>query len=60
MKKSKMSLDAFKVQATNENVELAMESIKGGGLFNCHGNSGQVGKKIGDFIMNNVKITIQL
>ena len=43
--KTKMSLDAFKMQAENKNVELALESVQGGGLFNCHGKSGQFGKK---------------
>jgi hypothetical protein len=55
MKNSKLTLDAFKAKAENENVEIALESIQGGGLFNCHGKSGQVGKAIGgvldDFIV---------
>jgi hypothetical protein len=54
MKNSKMTLDAFKRQAENANVELAMESIQGGGLFNCHGKSGQAGKKIGGWVTDRV------
>ncbi len=46
MKNAKMSLDAFKAKAENENLEVALDSIQGGNLFNCHGNSGQAGKKI--------------
>ena len=50
MKNSKLTLDAFKAKAENENVEIALESIQGGGLFNCHGKSGQVGKAIGGWV----------
>ena len=46
MKNSKMSLDAFKAKAENENLEVALDSIQGGNLFNCHGNAGQAGKAI--------------
>jgi hypothetical protein len=54
MKNSKMSLDAFKANAKNESVELALESVQGGGLFNCHGKSGQAGKAIGGWITDRV------
>jgi hypothetical protein len=50
MKNSKMSLDAFKANAKNESVELALESVQGGGLYDCHGKIGQVGKKIGNWL----------
>ena len=46
MKNAKMSLDAFKAKAENENLEVALDSIQGGNLFNCHGKSGQAGKAI--------------
>lgn len=39
MKNSKMSLEAFKAKAENQNVAIAMENIQGGNLFNCHGES---------------------
>jgi hypothetical protein len=55
MKNSKMSLDAFKAKAENENLEVALDSIQGGGLFNCHGKSGQVGKAIGG-VIEDIKI----
>jgi hypothetical protein len=45
-----MSLDAFKAKAENENLEVALDSIQGGNLFNCHGKSGQAGKAIRDWI----------
>jgi hypothetical protein len=55
MKNAKMSLDAFKAKAENENLDVALDSIQGGGLFNCHGKSGQVGKAIGD-VIDDIKI----
>ncbi|MBP6270925.1 MAG: hypothetical protein KA394_00165 [Fluviicola sp.] len=54
MKNSKMSLEAFKAKAENQNVEIAMDNIQGGNLFNCHGESGQAGKKIGRWITDRV------
>lgn len=50
-----MSLDAFKAKAENENLEVALDSIQGGGLFNCHGKAGQVGKAIGG-VLDDIKI----
>lgn len=50
MKNSKMSLEAFKAKAENQNVEIAMDNIQGGNLFNCHGRWGQVGKDLGNWI----------
>ena len=56
MKNSKkMSLDAFKEQAKNENVDLALESIQGGKLNDCHGFSGKLGKA-GKWIGDNVEV----
>ncbi len=43
-----MSLDAFKAKAELANETIALDAIQGGNLFDCHGNSGQFGKAIGD------------
>lgn len=48
MKNSRMSLDAFKAKAELANETIALDAIQGGNLFDCHGNSGQFGKAIGD------------
>lgn len=59
MKNSKMSLDAFKTQAKDENVDIALEAIQGGNLFNCHGKSGQAGKAIADWVTDRVDVWIK-
>ncbi len=54
-----MSLDAFKAKAENENLEVALDSIQGGSLFNCHGNAGQAGKKIMNWVTDRVDNAIE-
>jgi hypothetical protein len=44
---SKLNLDAFIAKAELTNEKIALESIQGGSLFDCHGDWGQRGKVIG-------------
>lgn len=44
MKNSKMSLDAFKANAELGNEMIALDTIQGGTLSDCHGFSGKLGK----------------
>lgn len=54
MQNLRMSLEAFKANAENKNVEIALDNIQGGSLFNCHGKWGQVGKAVGDWVNDRV------
>jgi hypothetical protein len=44
---SKLNLDDFIAKAELTNEKIALESIQGGSLFDCHGDWGQRGKVIG-------------
>jgi hypothetical protein len=54
MKNSRMSLDAFKANAELANETIALDAIQGGNLFDCHGNSGQFGKKAGKWLTERI------
>ena len=56
MKNSKMTLDAFKANAEVSNETIALNSIQGGALDDCHGISGAAGKA-GRWVKDNVNIT---
>ena len=58
MKNSKMSLDAFKANAEKENIEIAMDTIQGGNLFDCHGKWGQRGKVAGRFLEKRIDVIL--
>jgi hypothetical protein len=49
MKNTKLSLADFKAKADKAETIEALDAIHGGGLFNCHGRWGGIGKKIRDF-----------
>ena len=49
---SKLSLDAFIAKAELTNEKIALESIQGGNLFDCHGDWGQRGKQLGNALID--------
>lgn len=46
MKNAKLSLADFKAKADKVETMEALDAVNGGGLFNCHGNLGKIGKAI--------------
>ena len=52
---SKLTLDAFIAKAELTDEKIALESIQGGNLFDCHGKWGQVGKTVGNVLVGLAK-----
>jgi hypothetical protein len=48
MNNTKLSLADFKAKADKAQTSEALDAIHGGGLFNCHGRWGGIGKKMRD------------
>lgn len=51
----KLSLDALKVRAEQVQTNEMMNQIEGGGLFDCHGFWGSVGKWVRDLAEEIIK-----
>ncbi|MDC9722983.1 MAG: hypothetical protein PSN34_09465 [Urechidicola sp.] len=48
MKNSKLSLADFKAKANQTETSEVLEKVQGGGLTDCHGESGRIGKLLID------------